>query len=256
MAQTITTPRAISGAFASQSNNKNNIPNNPTGTYNASMAEGFPEVTMIPKGLGGTPPDGADFNGILNLVTQFYYQFQNGYRPTFDRSVSDTIGGYPVGAVLEYTTANGQSKPVVSLIPNNTFNFVANPGYIDGKHWAIAWSTNFLAREVLSDATAFTRVDLSAPGAAIKELNIPASLSTLSITLTVPTDTATANTWTYELHVKVGATVPFITWGTSNGGNISWLTNSYQQPEGANKTAIFVFRWQKGKLIGNFGGSY
>lgn len=256
MAETIKTPRAISGAFASQSDNKNDIPNNPTGTYNASMAEGFPEVTMIPKGLGGTPPDGADFNGILNLVTQFYYQFQNGYRPTFDTSVSDTIGGYPAGAVLEYTTANGQSKPVVSLIPNNTFNFVTNPEYIDGQHWAIAWSTNFLAREQLPAATAFTTVDLSAPGPAIKVLNIPSSLATLAITLKVPSDTSVLNTWTYELHVTVGSSVPFITWGTSNGINISWLTSSLTQVPASNKASIFVFRWQNGLLIGNYGGSY
>ena len=77
MVAKITRPQIISGAFASQSDNKNVIPNAPTGTYNASMADGFPNITMIPKGLGGTPPDGADFNGILNLVTQFYYQFQS-----------------------------------------------------------------------------------------------------------------------------------------------------------------------------------
>ncbi len=256
MVQKITRPDAISGPFAAQSDNKNNIPNNPTGTYNASMAEGFPEVTMIPKTLGGTPPDGADFNGILNLVTQFYYQFQNGYQPTFDQTVSDTIGGYPQGAVLLHTESNGQSKPVVSLIENNTFNFVTNPEYIDGQHWAIAWSTNYLMREVLPAATAFTTVDLVAPGAAIKEISVPAGLNTLTINLTVPTDSAATATWTYELHVAVGATIPFITWETSNGSAISWLTNSYQQPESANKTAIFVFRWQNGKLIGNYGGSY
>jgi len=256
MVEKITRPQVISGAFAAQSDNKNNIPNEPTGTYNASMTEGFPEVTMMPKALGGTPPDGADFNGILNLVTQFYYQFQNGYQPTFDQTVSDTIGGYPKGAVLLYTDANGQSKPVVSLIGNNTCNFVTNPEYIDGVHWAIAWSTNYLMWEVLPAATAFTTVDLTTPGAAIKELNIPASLSTLSINITVPTNSAPSTTWTYELHVTVGATIPFITWETSNGAAIKWLTGSYQQPEAANKTSIFVFRWQNGKLIGNFGGSY
>lgn len=255
MVAKITPPQVISGAFASQSDNKNVIPNAPTGTYNASMADGFPNVTMIPKALGGTPPDGADFNGILNLVTQFYYQFQNGYQPTFIQDVSDAIGGYPVGAVLLYTDTNGQSKPVVSLIENNTYNFVTNPEYIDGVHWAIAWSTNYLMREVLPEATAFTTVDLSAPGAAIKELTIPDSLSTLAINLTIPT-TAPSGTFTYELHITVGAVIPFITWSLSDGSNITWLTDSLQQPEITDKTAIFVFRWQNGKMIGNYGGAY
>lgn len=256
MVATIITPQVISGAFAAQSDNKNVIPNAPTGTYNASMADGFPNVTMIPKALGGTPPDGADFNGILNLVTQFYYQFQNGYQPTFNQAVSDTIGGYPKGAVLLYTAPNGQSKPIVSLVENNTYNFVTNPEYIDGVHWAIAWSTNYLMCQVLPTATAFTTVDLSAPGPAIKELTIPDSLTTVAITLTVPTTTDTTATWTYELHITVGETIPFITWSLSDGTDIAWLTDALQQAEVAGKTSIFVFRWQNGKLIGNYGGAY
>ena len=138
--RTLTTPDVISGPFASGENAvKNVIPNESTGTYLASMEDGFPVITMQPTSLGGTPPDGKDFNGILNKVTQFYFQFQNGYLPTFVQDVSDTIGGYPEGAVLWYTPA-GENKaiPLISLIENNTYNFNTTPAYIDGTHWEYA----------------------------------------------------------------------------------------------------------------------
>lgn len=255
--QSLTTPAAISGPFAnSQSALKNTIPNAATGTYNASMEEGFPAITMQPLEQGGTPPDGKDFNGILNLVSQFYFQFQNGFHPTFDSNVSTAIGGYPEGAVLWYFPA-GATKllPVMSLIPNNTYDFVTTPSYIDGVHWTVAWSSNYLGEQDLGNATQFTTVNFSGPGAAIKKLAIPSALSTLTITLDVPITNIGSYTW--ELHITPEnlSTLPFITWAVSDG-TLSWLTTSLDQLQDLGKTAIFVFRWMDNKLIGNYGGSY
>lgn len=257
MASTLTTPAAIPCQFAEDSQYVNNIPNDPTGSYLASWKEGFPYITMIETALGGTPPDGKDFNGIFGAISAFYFAFQNGWRPTFVQAVSDAIGGYPLGAVLEYKTDGGQSKPVVSLIANNTYNFVTNPEYIDGVHWAIAMSSNFLNFVNVGSATANTTVSLAAPGPAIKYLTIPASITTsFALTLTVPTDADVADAWTYELHIACGATIPLINWALSNGNSIKWLTTSYTQIQEVNKTSIFVFRWQNGQLIGNYGGAY
>ena len=255
--QSLTTPTAISGPFAnSQSALKNVIPNAATGTYNASMEEGFPAITMTPIDQGGTPPDGKDFNGILNLVSQFYFQFQNGFRPTFDTNVSTAIGGYPEGAVLWYFPA-GATKllPVMSLIPNNTYDFVTDPSLIDGVHWTVAWSSNYLGEQDLGNATQFTTVDLGGPGAAIKTLTIPDTLSTLTITISVPTSNIGSYTWELHITPEHVSNLPFITWAASDG-SISWLTSSLQQLQYLGKTAIFVFRWQDNKLIGNYGGSY
>lgn len=257
MATSLTTPTAIPCPFAKDSAYVNDIPATATGSYLASWEEGFPYITMIETALGGTPPDGKDFNGIFNAISSFYYAVQNGFRPTFDATVSALIGGYPLGAVLEYKTDGGQSKPVVSLMANNTYNFVTNPEYIDGVHWAIAMSSNFLNYVDLGDATANTTVSLVAPGPAVKKLTIPGTItSSLAITLTVPTDPDVADVWTYELHIECGATIPAIAWSLSNGNSIKWLTTSYTQIQDANKTAIFVFRWQDGQLIGNYGGAY
>ncbi|KAA1174648.1 hypothetical protein FP026_29625, partial [Rhizobium tropici] len=35
----------------------------------ASLTDGFPPLTFLPVGAGGTPPWGQDFNGILNEIT-------------------------------------------------------------------------------------------------------------------------------------------------------------------------------------------
>lgn len=255
MVATLTTPSVITGPFAgSEGAVKNTIPNESTGTYAASMADGFPAITMTPTSQGGTPPDGADLNGILNLVTQFYYQFQNGFQATFNQGISDTIGGYPTGAVLWYFPAGATKMiPVMSLIPNNTYNFVTNPGYIDGVHWTVAWSSNYLGIQNVGTATALTTVDFGGPGAAIKTLTIPDGMSNLTITLGTPI--TNVGTYTWELHITPGNTLPFITWNVSNG-NLKWLTTSLQQMTDAGKTAIFVFRWQNNTLIANYGGSY
>lgn len=252
----LTTPSVITGPFASSDAAlKNTIPNNPTGTYNASMAEGFPAITMQPLDLGGTPPDGRDFNGILNLVSQFYFQFQNGFQATFNQDVSDAIGGYPMGAVLWYYPAGAtKMQPVMSLIEDNTYNFVTNPEYIDGEHWTVAWSSNYLGVQSLGDATEFTTVNFGGPGAAIKTINIPDTL--LNLTITLGTPTTDVGTYTWELHITPnGTTLPFITWDIS-GGTLKWMTTSLQQLQDVGKTAIFVFRWQDGNIIANYGGSY
>ena len=252
----LTTPSVITGPFASsEAALKNAIPNTPTGNYRASMAEGFPAVTMTPTALGGTPPDGRDLNGILNLVSQFYFQFQNGFQATFNQSISDAIGGYPQGAVLWYYPAGAtKMQPVMSLIEDNTYNFVTNPEYIDGEHWTVAWSSNYLGIQDIGTATDFTTINIGGPGAAIKTLSIPDTLTTVNITLGAPT--TDVGTYTWELHITpAGTTLPFITWGVT-GGTLKWLTTSLQQLQEIGKTAIFVFRWQDGTIIANYGGSY
>lgn len=133
----LTKPQAISGPFA-YNGQKNEIPDAPTGNAHASIQEGFPPITMMPQEAGGEAPYGQDFNGLGNLLSQFYFFVQNGGQYTFEPEVSDKIGGYPQGAVLSYYDSTKQAAyTVVSLIPNNTYNFVTNPEYIDGEKWKI-----------------------------------------------------------------------------------------------------------------------
>lgn len=113
---------------------KNKIPAAATGTNAASLEEGFPEVTSVPKTDGGLPPQRADFNGMFYLSTDQRTYLQNGGIITFDEEVSEAIGGYPKGAVLDYVVGSDFTK-VRSLIEDNTYNFLETPLYIDDEKW-------------------------------------------------------------------------------------------------------------------------
>lgn len=118
---------------------KNEIPANPTGTYLASIAEGYPELTITPISEGGVPPAGGDLNGMFNLLSQFYFFNQNGGAYTFNKKVSDAIGGYPKGAVLWYNGTDGTHTQVVSNIEDNTNDFTSDSSYIgdSSKPWSM-----------------------------------------------------------------------------------------------------------------------
>ena len=131
--ETLTKPQVISGAFAYEGE-KNTIPDAPTGSYLASVQEGFPPITMKPKSQGGLPPEGRDFNGVFNLMSQFYFYKQNGGMYTFDEDVSNAIGGYPLNAMLWYFPTSGTAKWLRSNKANNTDNFITNPEVI-GTSW-------------------------------------------------------------------------------------------------------------------------
>lgn len=126
-------PATLAMPFANNGT-KNDIPTQPTGTNKASLTEGFPIITSTPSDQGGIPPARADFNGVMNLNSQFYFAFQNGWLPTFNPSVSQAIGGYPLGAKLWYVDAQGGVNMLVSLKGNNTDNFISNPSFI-GTSW-------------------------------------------------------------------------------------------------------------------------
>lgn len=114
---------------------KNSIPDAATGTNNASIEEGFPGITMRAPANGGLPPFGQDFNGLFYMVSSLNCFLQNGGYITFNQAVSDKIGGYPSGAILDYIDSTGSYSKVQSLIDNNTNNFVTTPSFIDGVNW-------------------------------------------------------------------------------------------------------------------------
>lgn len=118
----------------------NNIPVDPSGTYLASQAEGFPSITMQPSPSGGEPPDGRDFNGFMKLWSSHLFSLQNGGRYTFDESVSTAIGGYPENACLWYVGSDGYLRYLKSTKDNNTDNFITNPDFI-GTSWIDAIPT-------------------------------------------------------------------------------------------------------------------
>ena len=120
--QELTQPTLLLKPFA-EDGDKNTIPVNATGTNLASLSEGFPPITSNDPDDGGLPPVRADFNGLGNLTTTYDYFYQAGGTFTFNQTVSNAIGGYPLGARLWFKNSNGETSILRSTIGNNTDNF-------------------------------------------------------------------------------------------------------------------------------------
>ena len=85
----------------------------------ASYTDGFPPLCFIEEEAGGFPPDGRDFNGLLNDLSGWVQWQQAGGPVNWDSSFSASIGGYPSGALVGGTTAGIY---YISTVNNNTTN--------------------------------------------------------------------------------------------------------------------------------------
>ena len=107
---------------------KNNIPvADPAIFSSASYEKGFPQSTMKKVTEGGIPPQGKDFNGILNEISSHTVWTNAGGTYKFNGELSNAIGGYAKGAVL---VADNLKFAVISLVNNNKINFNTNPSSI------------------------------------------------------------------------------------------------------------------------------
>ena len=110
-------PDLIPEPFA-QSGDKNTIPLERAiadPIYRASWKAGFPPDTRLPKDLGGEAPDGLDFNGVLNALSQAVVFLQKGNAYQFDASLAP----YPIGALVR---SNDNLTTYQSTVPNNSNN--------------------------------------------------------------------------------------------------------------------------------------
>lgn len=134
----MTNPTLVTTPFA-ENGDKNIIPQsigqNP---QNATQDEGFPEITQIPIGSGGIPPERKDFNGILNLYGQHVVHLNKGLPYEFSAAFATAIGGYPMHARIMLD--NGDM--VRNVIANNINNPNSN---MDG------WELETKNKDVLSE---------------------------------------------------------------------------------------------------------
>lgn len=86
----------------------------------ASLTDGFPPATFTPLASGGSPPDGRDMNGILNIVTRWLRWSQAGGPIAYDSTYQSAIGGYPKGAIVASATTFGILW--ISTVNANTTN--------------------------------------------------------------------------------------------------------------------------------------
>lgn len=127
----LTKPTTMLQPFAN-GGSKNTIPDQSSATPGrASMQTGFPPLTMTRIEEGGVPPSGLDFNGILNFISQHTAWVNAGGQYTFDAALSASMGGYPLGAVLQ---SNDGTASYVNVQAGNTTNFNTTPASI-GVSW-------------------------------------------------------------------------------------------------------------------------
>ena len=110
-------PDLIPEPFA-QSGDKNTIPLERAiadPVYRASWKAGFPPNTRLPKDVGGEAPDGLDFNGVLNILSQAVVFLQKGNAYQFDASLAP----YPIGALVRSNDNLTTFQSTIALNSNN-----------------------------------------------------------------------------------------------------------------------------------------
>ncbi|WP_227242382.1 hypothetical protein [Paraburkholderia caribensis] len=116
----------------------------------ASLNDGFPPLTFTPVAAGGIPPAGADFNGILNLLSQTI-RWKNaggqfGYNSAFANDTN--VGGYPKGALLLKSGGNGFW---LCTADNNTTN--PDSG---GANWVDPFAGRYLGSQNIVSSGTYT----------------------------------------------------------------------------------------------------
>lgn len=108
----------------------------PTGTTpeHVNYKEGFTEAYETPVDDGGLNIQRGEFNSLGYAMTSTAHFQQCGGYFTFNKKLSDAIGGYPMHAVLK-DFSSGMLRDVISLVENNEVDFT-DPGIgVDGVNW-------------------------------------------------------------------------------------------------------------------------
>lgn len=73
----------------------------------ASLTDGFPPQCFLDVALGGVPPEGADFNGILYMISAAVSAMNAGQFYKYSATLSTAMGGYKLGALLLKADGSG-----------------------------------------------------------------------------------------------------------------------------------------------------
>ena len=91
-------PSLIPSAWAANNSTTETIPATTTESGKASWDQGFPVETSLPLSEGGIPPKYGDFNGILNVLSQFCLFAQAGGQFTWSSTLAYSVGSIVVGS--------------------------------------------------------------------------------------------------------------------------------------------------------------
>ena len=134
----ITQPSTLTApiAYANTSYLTPPLPTDDPNNKIVSLPQGFPLEMAQLISSGGTPVDMGQTNGLFNYLSQFIVWINTGGQWTFDPAVVTANGGYNKGQILWCASVQ---RYLLSLVNNNTANFLTNPNYInDGVNWVFA----------------------------------------------------------------------------------------------------------------------
>ena len=236
-------PSLIPSAWAANNSTTETIPATTTESGKASWDQGFPVETSLPLSEGGIPPKYGDFNGILNVLSQFCLFAQSGGQYAWVNSLDYSVGSIVLGTDGSIYRAAQVSGPSTTAV---------NPvGDTSGKWERIVSQSdiNALEQEISDamDAAEDAASNASAAQSAVTTLD--ANVVKLSGSQTVggvktfssETHHTNAGTWcrVYNLNTTKG------TYPTGNNVNF-W--NPYCDKNGNNFAAIEVMLWTDGSV--------
>lgn len=138
---------------------KATIPTTSADDTRASQSLGFPPRTGLPPEAGGVPPQLADMNGLMYLLSGIDRWIAAGGRFPFDNAFATDplINGYPLGAVLPGADALGD---FISTAEGNQANpNTVGTGWVPGYHYGATALTGVTGGTVtLTPAQAAKRV--------------------------------------------------------------------------------------------------
>lgn len=74
----------------------------------ASFNDGFPPLCFLDPADGGVLPSGADFNGILNMLSAWAAFLGAGQIPVYDATLQTAMGGYAIGSRIQQAADTNQ----------------------------------------------------------------------------------------------------------------------------------------------------
>jgi hypothetical protein len=186
----------------------------------ASLTEGFPPECFLPESSGGIPPNGKDFNGILNQITAMCRWLAAGGPAVYNSAFATAIGGYPKGARLTSTSNPGLEW--ISTADNN----LTDPGGGSAANWVRATPYRILKEGTLiGTLVAGTQYTITFPQP------FPTACSSFSLTPINGTGAASRDNWLQRVsYDRFGIT--FLCQGSLTGGDntldgADWLAHGY-----------------------------
>jgi len=202
----------------------------------ASFTTGFPPLTMTPITAGGVPPYGADFNGILNAITNAIRWSSAGSGYPFDSAFAGTVTGYPKGALVPASDYSGYWLNTIEANATNPENSTsATTGWVPGVHYGATSITGLTNASITLTTLQAAKQRVILTGALTSSINLVFPAWTRS--WTVVNNCTGAFSVTCKTPSGAGVVIPTGVTAVVNGDGTNIVQDANQQIPVATATA-------------------